>query len=119
LKLRAQTASPLPWRSCVHPCGTTATGAGKLSAAIAEPPCHGDKASSDIEQRHGSRIAEQVQSLQRDDGEQDRLPDAGDEEEAKERQRVAAREGSDRGWNDGASDHGAALRATARLARSA
>ena len=72
----------------------------------AEPPGHGNQTGGDIEQRHGTGVAEQVQRLQRHDGEQDRLPHGGHEEQAEEGQRLPARKSADGGWDGAADGHG-------------
>ena len=59
----------------------------------AEPPGHGDQAGADIEQRHRSRVAQQVQRLQRHHGQQDRLRHGRDEEQAEEGQSPAGEAG--------------------------
>jgi hypothetical protein len=65
----------------------------------AEPHGYGNKPGSDIEQRHRPRVAEEVQRLQWDNGEQDRLPHARGEKQAEERQCLAARQSADRSWD--------------------
>ena len=67
----------------------------------AEPSGDRDEPGSDIEQRHRPRGAEQVQRLQRNDREQDRLRHARNEEQAQKRQCLAARQSADRSWNGG------------------